>query len=119
MSREDITEAMNSAPRGRVGKTFYIGEDVIERVNGTVQWARMMAIANAAKEGITPDQVDLSGLPETAAELVESALWAEVLKLERRVNEGEPFPKPQGRLKTGPSSRGRERLRQPRRNPHE
>lgn len=116
VSRKDIDDAMAEA-RGseRVQKTWYISREVVDRVTAAVQWAGHLAVAEAVREGRPPDEVDMTGIPETAGELVEAALWAEVLRLERRLNHGNPFPAPVGKLKTGPSSRGLARLREGRR----
>lgn len=119
VSRKDIDDAMAEARGGeRVQKTWYISSEVVDRVTASVQWAGKLAVAAALREGQQPDEVDLTGIPETAGELVEAALWAEVLRLERQVNDGKPFPSAPGKLKTGPSSRGLARLREARQQGH-
>jgi hypothetical protein len=46
---------------------------------------------------------------------VEAAMWAEVLRLERLYNNGQPFREVAGgKLKPGPGQRGVDRLKQPR-----
>lgn len=111
VEREDIMQARESAHAGkRKQKTWYLSEEVIERANAAVYWALPYALKEAGNR-----EVDVSRLPDSASALVEAGLWSEVLRLERMLNNGEPFPKAPGALRTGPGRTGIQRLSQPRR----
>lgn len=110
VSRDEAEQARQVASRGkRQQKTWYVTEDVAYRVNAAVFWAAPKALEQ------DPD-LDPAAVPDSASALVETALWAEVLRLEKLYNNGEPFPPPKsGRLRSGPGRQGVERLREPRR----
>ena len=111
--RGDVDDARDDAADGRrIQKSYYVTGEVADRANRAVFWARVHALAHADQTG---DEIDLDALPDSASALVESALWAEVLRLERLYNNGRPFREVVGgRLKTGPGQRGVSRLRRPR-----
>ena len=113
VSRDDVDEARDDAARGRrIQKSYYVTEEVADRANRAVFWARVHALSHADKTG---EEIDLDALPDSASALVESAMWAEVLRLERLYNEGKPFREVAGgKLKPGPGQRGVNRLKQPR-----
>jgi hypothetical protein len=111
VSRQDVDEAMDEAADGRrIQKSYYVTEEVADRANRAVFWARVHALSHADQTG---DEIDIDGLPDSASALVESAMWAEVLRLERLYNQGKPFREVAGgRLKPGPGQRGVGRLKQ-------
>lgn len=113
VSREDIDEARDDAAGGRrIQKSYYVTEEVAGRANRAVFWARVHALSHADKTG---EEIDIDALPDSASALVESAMWAEVLRLERLYNDGKPFRAVAGgKLKPGPGQRGVDRLKQPR-----
>lgn len=112
VSRHDVDEARDHAARGkRQQKTWYVTKEVIDRANGAVYWALPHALARAQNRG---DEVDHSQIPDSSSALVESALWAETLRLERLFNNGRPFPPAPGKLRTGPGQGGVSRLSEPR-----
>ena len=113
VSREDIDDARDEAAEGRrIQKSYYVTEEVADRANRAVFWARVHALAHADKTG---EEIDIDALPDSASALVESAMWAEVLRLERLYNDGKPFREVAGgKLKPGPGQRGVNRLKQPR-----
>src|SRR5690349_9573861 len=89
VSRQDVNAARDEAADGRrIQKSYYVTEDVADRANRAVFWARVHALAHADQTG---DEIDLDALPDSASALVESAMWAEVLRLERLYNGGRPF----------------------------
>lgn len=112
VSRQDIDEARDEAAAGRrIQKSYYVTEEVADRANRAVFWARVHALAHAQQTG--EDEIDLDAIPDSASALVESAMWAEVLRLERLYNNGDPFRSVTGgKLKPGPGQRGVKRLRQ-------
>lgn len=83
-------------------------EEHLARVNGAIFWSLAKALAKAEATG-TP--VDTSAIPDSASALVESALWAEVMRLEEQYNDGQPFPPAPGKLAPGPGQHGKERMR--------
>src|SRR4051812_6584916 len=113
VSRQDVDDARDEAADGRrIQKSYYVTEEVANRANRAVFWAPVHALAHADQTG---DEIDLDALPDSASALVESAMWAEVLRLERLYNNGKPFREVAGgRLKPGPGQRGVSRLKQPR-----
>ena len=113
VSREDIDDARDEAAAGRrIQKSYYVTEEVADRANRAVYWARVHALAHADTTG---EEIDIDALPDSASALVESAMWAEVLRLERLYSNGKPFREVAGgKLKPGPGQRGVNRLKQPR-----
>lgn len=113
VARRDVEAARDGAARGkRMQKTWYLTREVIERANGAVYWALPSALAAASRGG--DEEIDTSQIPDSASSLVESALWAEILRLERLFHGGQPFPRAPGRLRTGPGQGGVSRLSEPR-----
>lgn len=110
VTRAETIDAAESATGKRKQKSFYLTTDVLERLNGCVYWARA-GFLSATQAG---EDIDPSELPDSAASLVERALWTEVLRQEKLFNNGEPFPPAPGRLATGPGAAGAQRLRRPR-----
>lgn len=103
-------EAKESASAGkRRQKTWYVTDEVIQRVNGAAYWALPLALATASKH--KGEEVDQTNIPDSASDLVETALWAEVLRLEELHNQGMPFPPPPAKLRPGPGQNGASRLR--------
>ncbi|MDN5803887.1 MAG: hypothetical protein L0H26_04750 [Microlunatus sp.] len=113
VSRQDVDEARDEAALGRrIQKSYYVTEEVADRANRAVFWARVRALAHADQAG---EEIDLDAFPDSASGLVERAMWAEVLRLERLYNNGQPFREVVGgRLKPGPGQQGVSRLKQPR-----
>ena len=113
VARQDVDDARDEAADGRrIQKSYYVTEEVADRANRAVFWARVHALAHADQTG---EEIDLDALPDSASALVESAMWAEVLRLERLYNNGRAFrPVAGGKLKPGPGQRGVSRLKQPR-----
>lgn len=118
VSRQEVDEARDGAAGGRrLQKSYYVTEEVADRANRAVFWARVHALSHADQTG---DEIDLDALPDSASALVESAMWAEVLRLEQLYNNGQPFREVTGgRLKPGPGQRGVDRLKQPRKKPND
>lgn len=113
VSRADVDEARDAATDGpRIQKSYYVTRQIADRANRAVFWARVHALSRADQTG---EELDLDALPDSASALVEAAMWAEVLRLERLYNDGRPFREVVGgRLKPGPGQRGVDRLKQPR-----
>ena len=113
VSRQDVVAARDEAADSRrLQKSYYVTEEVADRANRAVFWARVHALAHADKTG---EEIDIDALPDSASALVEAAMWAEVLRLERLYNNGQPFREVAGgKLKPGPGQRGVDRLKQPR-----
>lgn len=112
VTRQEIEAARDGAAHGdRVQKSYYVTKEAAERTNAAVFWARVFALSHAQQTG---DEVDIDALPDSASALVEAAMWAEVLRLEKAYNAGEPFPQVGGKLKPGPGQRGVDRLSRPR-----
>lgn len=112
VSRQEIDAATNGAAHGtRQQKSFYLSAELVERLTAACYWAGTFA-ADRVQEG--GDEEPLRYVPDSASSLAEQGLWAEVLRIEKALNGGEPFPPAQGRLKSGPGQRGIERLNQPR-----
>ncbi len=112
VSRREIDEATDGAARSnRQQKSFYLSAELVERLTASCYWAQRFAEAQASdgKGDSVHDYV-----PDSASSLAEQGLWAEVLRIEKALNNGKPFPPAQGRLKSGPGQRGIERLNQPR-----
>lgn len=109
VSRDEIVNAREGAGSKRKQKTWYLSEDVIERANAAVYWAVPYALRVEGAEDL-----DVSRIPDSASALVESGLWAEVLRLEKMLNGGEPFPPAPANLRPGPGRAGVQRLSQPR-----
>lgn len=108
VNREQVEEARERATSGhRSQKTFYLTNEIIQRVNGAVYWSLPLALAKAGGDGAA---VDTDQIPDSASALVEAALWAEVLRLEHVFNGGSPFAPAPGKLRTGPGQRGAARL---------
>jgi hypothetical protein len=85
----DVTASEDSAASGdrRIKRSTYISEDLVERAKAAVFWTRV-----------------IQGEPNSYADLTERALRAEVERLERLYNEGEPFEIPEGEgLRPGPA----------------
>lgn len=99
----------SAAPGKRRQKTWYVTEEIIERVNGAAYWALPLALAESRKH--KNHDIDQTDIPDSASDLVETALWAEVLRLEKLHNQGMPFPAPPGKLRPGPGQNGASRLR--------
>ena len=112
VSRHDVNDARDGAADGRrIQKSYYVTEEVADRANRAVYWARVHALAHAQQTG--EEEIDLDAIPDSASALVELAMWAEVLRLERLYNNGQPFRSVTGgKLKPGPGRRGVSRLRQ-------
>lgn len=110
VARRDVQAAAASADRSvRKQRSFYLTEDVFDRMRRVAYWARVAAY-EAADAG---EPVDVEELPPSVSALVETAIWAEVLRWERQLHEGEPFPPvPGGRLAPGPGASGVRRLRE-------
>jgi len=113
VSRQDVDEARDEAAAGRrLQKSYYVTEEVADRANRAVYWAKVHALLHAQQTG---EDIDFDALPDSASALVESAMWHEVLRLERLYNDGHPFREVAGgKLKPGPGPRGVSRLKQPR-----
>jgi len=112
VSRQEIEDATNGAAQGnRQQKSFYLSAELVERLTAACYWAQRFAEAQA-RDG--KDDSVLDYVPDSASSLAEQGLWAEVLRIEKALNNGKPFPPAQGRLKSGPGQRGIERLNQPR-----
>lgn len=111
--RQDVDEARDQAAGSRrLQKSYYVTEDIADRANRAVYWAKVHALMHAQQTG---EEIDFDALPDSASALVESAMWHEVLRLERLYNDGEPFREVAGgKLKPGPGPRGVSRLKQPR-----
>ena len=111
--RQDVDDARDEAASGRrLQKSYYVTEGVADRANRAVYWAKVHALMHAQQ---TDEEIDLDALPDSASALVESAMWHEVLRLERLYNDGQPFREVAGgKLKPGPGPRGVHRLKQPR-----
>lgn len=108
VNREQVEGARERAASGhRSQKTFYLTDEIIQRVNGAVYWSLPLALAKAGGDG---EAVDTTLVPDSASALVESALWAEVLRLEHVFNGGQPFRPAPGKLRTGPGQSGVARL---------
>lgn len=109
--RGEVEEAAREAAKGeRAQRTFYISKEVVERLNGVVYWAQGFAIARAEQTG-----EDLTEyVPDSASSMVETAIWAEILRVEKAINKGRPFQPAGGKLRTGPGERGIRRLSEPR-----
>jgi hypothetical protein len=111
VTRREVDDTVNEASRGeRTQRTFYISKEAVERLNAAVYWARGYAIARSQQEGIDVSEY----VPDSASALVETAIWAEILRIEKGINHGKPFPPAAGRLRTGPGTRGVQRLSEPR-----
>lgn len=111
VSRADVMAEVEAAAEGRrKQKSFYLTEALLERVNGAVYWARA-SVLEAARRG---EDIDMREVPDRAATMLEQGLWAEVLRVERLLNDGEPFPPAPGPLSPGPGAAGTARLRRPR-----
>lgn len=109
MDRSDIDAARQEAEGGpRRQKTFYLTEEITARVNSVIFWGRAKAVARSEATG---QVADLDLVPSSASALVESALWAEVLRLEAELNEGKPFLPAPGKLAPGPGESGKQRMR--------
>lgn len=114
VTRQDINEARDTAASGkRVQKSFYITAEIYDRAIAAVYWSRPYALAQGQMSG---EEIDVESLPDSASALVESSLWAEVLRLERLYHKGEPFPAVK-KLRSGPGQRGIDRLSQSREKP--
>ncbi len=112
VSRQEIDDATNGAAHGnRQQKSFYLSAELVERLTAACYWAQGYA---ADQVGDGEDDSLLDYVPDSASSLAEQGLWAEVLRIEKALNDGKPFPPAQGRLKSGPGQRGIERLNQPR-----
>lgn len=110
--RSRVESARSAAAEGaRQQKSWYLTREVIARANSCVYWCLPKALAAADRAGV---EANLSQVPDSASALVESALWAEVLRLEMLYNGGQPFPDAPSRLRTGPGQAGIERLSRPR-----
>ena len=109
--RDEALEARDIASGGkRQQKTWYLTKEVCDRANNAVYWALAYAMKNAPD----PEHVDVDRLPDSASGLVEIALWAEILRLEQMLNDGQPFPNAPAKLRTGPGTDGTRRLSAPR-----
>ena len=99
--RQDVDDARDEAAGGRrLQKSYYVTEEVADRANRAVYWAKVHALMHAQQTG---EEIDFDALPDSASALVESAMWHEVLRLERLYNDGQPFREVAGgKLKPGP-----------------
>lgn len=109
VTRDEIVGAREGATGKRKQKTWYLSEEVIARANAAVYWSLPYALKVEDSAGL-----DVSRIPDSASSLVESGLWSEVLRLEKMLNHGEPFPPAPANLRPGPGRAGVERLSQPR-----
>lgn len=112
VSRRDVADAAKAAAAAGEKirpRSYALPPQLIARVNAAVQWSRDQI---AAGEEVATDVDD--PLPDGPSALAESALWAEVLRLERLYNQGRPFPPVAGSLPRGPGARGRRALSKPR-----
>ncbi len=109
VSREETMAQVEEASGGkRKQKSYYLTEDLLERINAAVYWSRAGYVA-AKQRG---EELDVSELPDNASQLVERAATAEVLRLEKLFNGGERFEPAPGKLAVGPGESGAARLRQ-------
>ncbi|WP_152364400.1 hypothetical protein [Microlunatus speluncae] len=112
VSRQEIEDATNGAAHSnRQQKSFYLSAELVERLTAACYWAQRFAEARTADGGSASA---LDYVPDNASSLAEQGLWAEVLRIEKALNDSKPFPPAEGRLKSGPGQRGIERLNQPR-----
>lgn len=89
-------EKKKSRTPGRTSRTVLLTDQLIERARNAVYWCRV-----------------IPGEPASFAALAERGLTAEVERLEREHNEGNPFP--HGELRPGPAPGVMERVSQLRR----
>lgn len=112
VTRQEIDDAADGAGRSnRQQKSFYLSAELVERLTAACYWAQGYAVARV-RDG--EDDSLLAFVPDSASSLAEQGIWAEVLRIEKALNNGQPFPPARGRLKSGPGQRGIERLNQPR-----
>ena len=90
VTREQVEQAITlAASDGRQQKTWYVPSSLVDRVAAAAYWAVPVTLAEARASGA---EIDLTGIPDSASAIVESALWAEVLRLERRAESRAAFP---------------------------
>lgn len=108
--KQVIKNATGDRSTHRQSRSFYLTDEVVERARACTAWAgagyltKVQAGAN----------LDTDEIPDSMSELVERGLWSEVLRVEKLLNDGDPFPPAPKRLGTGPGSAASERLRGPR-----
>lgn len=111
VSRAETMAQVEAARNGkRKQKSYYLTEELLERVNAAVYWSRAGYVA-AQQRG---EDLDVAELPDNASQLIERAATAEVLRLEKLFNGGSRFDPAPGKLAVGPGESGAARLRQPR-----
>lgn len=102
VSHEDAATAAEVAREGRrVQRTWYLSQEIVDRARATIYWAHGTAHSRAAQAGRQVDVDQLTQLPDSLTSLAETALWAEVMRLERLLNDGHPFPPAPGELRRG------------------
>lgn len=94
----------------KMTRSFTLTQDCVRRLRNASYWGR----AGYLKEIERGKDIDMAEVPENVSVMVERAVWGEIIRLEKMLNGGEPFPDAPERFSPGPGASGTARLRQPR-----
>ena len=113
VTRAETIAAAKAAAANNVKKmtrSFTLTQDCVRRLRNASYWGR----AGFLKEIERGKDIDMAEVPENVSVMVERALWTEIIRVEKMLNGGEPFPDAPERFSPGPGASGSARLRKPR-----